>query len=201
MSRFHCSAGHRIELAFGDEQIRSLCPECGVDVYKYRDAVLDDDIVEDSSPATTLPPARTGRYFGLRALIFTGVGVLLIGAVYCTQRWAPAPTAPAPHDLLIPLPAAFIAPPRDPSGVSISNFSALPAGDDSVTMSFRLTNADPVVTEYPGLAVHWHGAAHADQLIASDAYAHPPVPFTSTDVVLELERPPGATGIDVKLIY
>jgi hypothetical protein len=89
----------------------------------------------------------------------------------------------------------------NPAAVSITHFKAIATDPGVVRVGFRLTNAGGVSNGYPGLAVHWHGVQGADQLIGKDSYAHPPLPFTATDVTLDLARPQGATGIDVRITY
>jgi hypothetical protein len=85
--------------------------------------------------------------------------------------------------------------------VAIADFKATADDSGAVKVAFRLTNRAAPKNDYPSLAIHWQGVSGADQLIRSDAYAHPALPFVAADVTLELARPPGATGIDVKIVY
>lgn len=204
MSTFRCSAGHQSALAFGGEQVSLPCPACGVDVYKFRDAVLDE---AGPPPAAAADHRPTSRRFALsldrrEVRVAIGGGVLLVaaGLMLTVMRSQPAPSSvwSAP---VIPIAAAVAAPAPNPEEVSITDFNATRTDAGTVRVSFRLTNRGGAANGYPNLAVRWHGVSGADQLIRNDAYAHPPLPFTTADVVLELARPGDATGIDVKILY
>jgi hypothetical protein len=202
MSRFRCSAGHLVQLAFGDEHVRLPCPTCSVDVYKFRDVVMEDEASVGAPPDASVLSSRTGLTLRAKHVCAAvGAVVLLVGAAYFALHRPGASPAAGSQGPVIPIPAAPKTAPADPSAVSISNFNAAPTDSGAVKVSFRLTNAGGASNDYPGLAVHWHGVRDADQLIGKDSYAHPPLPFTTTDVVLELARPQGATGIDVKITY
>jgi len=202
MSNFRCSAGHQSALIFAGEQVSLPCPTCGVDVYKFRDAVLD----EGSSPSGPAErPAARKRAWSLeirremRVALGAGI-VVLVAAAFFVRRPAPAPVV-ASNTPVLPVVAPPKAPAPKPEDVSITDFSATASDSGIVKVSFRLNNRAGNDNDYPGLAIRWHGASGADQLIRSDAYAHPSLPFTTADVTLELARPQGATGIDVKVAY
>lgn len=204
MSTFRCSAGHLANLTFGAEQVRHPCPACGIDVYKFRDAVHEDDV--PAVVAADEVPARSGARLPLdvrhaRAAV-GGVVLIAAAAVFMLYRPAAVPPAPssAPVIPIAPRPAPA-APRGNPADVSISGFAATATAAGTVKASFRLVNREGAPNDYPALAVHWHGVPAADQLIRKDAYAHPPLPFTTTDVMLELARPQGATGMDVEIVY
>jgi hypothetical protein len=206
MPTFRCSAGHEAVIVFSDEQVRHACPACGVDVYKYRDAVLDDDVpgetVDVASEATRSGPAPRAQ----RMRIAIGGAVLVAVAAFALLQRPDAPAAVATSaGSVIPVATAPRVPARVPAAdagadaVAITGFSAVATATGTVKIAFRLTNRSDAARVYPALAVHWHDAPGADTVIGRDAYAHPPLPFTTADVALELERPPGATGIDVEL--
>jgi hypothetical protein len=204
MSTFRCSAGHFADLTFGAEQVRHPCPACGIDVYKFRDAVHEDDV--PAAAASNEVSARSRARLPLdvwhaRAAV---VGAVLIsaGALFVLYRPAAVPPAPssAPVIPIAPRPAPAAAR-GNPADVSISGFAATVTGAGTVKASFRLVNRKGAPNDYPALAVHWHGVPAADQLIRKNAYAHPPIPFTTTDVTLELAHPQGATGMDVEIVY
>jgi hypothetical protein len=203
MSTFRCSAGHQSALAFGGEEVSLPCPTCGVDVYKFRDAVLDDD----GPPPAARDPRPTSRRFALsldrREVRVAIVGVVLLAAAALTLKvLRPQPAAPSLSSApVIPISAAAAPRAPNPEEVSITDFNAARTDADTVRVSFRLTNRGGTANGYPNLAVRWHGVPGGDQLIRNDAYAHPPLPFTTADVSLELARPGNATGIDVKILY
>jgi hypothetical protein len=219
MSTFRCSAGHLASFAFADEQVRQPCPTCGVDVYKFRDAVLEDEGLASAVSEASSPPRQRSLLGDTKRARAAAGGACIVAlvAVFMLQR-SPAAVVPVTSGPVIPLetastkpavtfkPAAAptpIAPAASPrlDDVSITNLSAVPLDDGTVNVSFRLSNRAGTANDYPSLALHWHGAPEADQLITKDAYVHPPLPFTSAEVRLELTRPATATGIDVKLAY
>lgn len=212
MPTFRCSAGHEAALVFGDEQVRHRCPTCGVDVYKYRDAVLDGDSPADAAAEAPAAPRRRlaldpkQMRIAIGALCLVGAAALLL-----QQRSAPPAVPPSSTGPVIP-PASGVATATAtaaapatakpaPAAVTITDFSAVATDAGTVKAAFRLTNGAGAPNDYPALAVHWHGAPGADHVIGKDSYAHPPLPFTTADVILELERPQGATGMDVRLAY
>lgn len=202
MPSFRCSSGHQVALAFGDEHVRLPCSTCGVDVYKFRDAVIEDDAPVAAS--TSGEPAAGSERPSLsltQVRVAIAGAVFAIGAAWFAWRQPAASPAAAGHGPVIPIAAAPKAVSANPSAVSITHFSAVPTDAGVVKVSFRLANAGGAANDYPGLAVHWHGVPDADQLIGKDSYAHPSLPFTTADVALELARPKGATGIDVKITY
>jgi hypothetical protein len=202
MSPFRCPSGHRVQLAFGDDQLRLPCPSCGADVYKFRDAVMQDDApVPADAGERPVPDAARGSLRKRKAPVVIGSVPLIVVAVLFTWHRAVPQRAAAGQDTVIPIETGSAAATATPSSVSITNFSATPTDAGVVKVSFRLTNAGGARNDYPGLIVHWHGVPDADQRIARDSYAHPPLPFTSTDVRLELVRPQGSTGIDVSIAY
>lgn len=201
MSPFRCSGGHLVQLGFGDDQVRLPCPTCGVDVYKFRDLVMEDEAPVAAADEMPLPAKARPSLKSQRLYAALGGLLLLAGAAFVVlHRPATAPAA-ANHGSVLPIAAASKAAPADPSAVSITNFTAAATESGAVRIAFKLTNRIGVPNDYPGLAVHWHGVSGADQLIGKDSYAHPPLPFTATDVTLELARPQGATGIDVSITY
>jgi len=204
MSIFRCSAGHQSALAFGGEQVSLPCPTCGVDVYKFRDAALDD---EGPLPAALTDRLPTSRRFALsldrrEVRVAIGGGVLLAAAwlVFAVMRPQPTPSSLSSAPV-IPIAAAVAPRAPNPEEVSITDFNAVTTGEGTVRVSFRLTNRGGAANGYPNLAVRWHGVPRGGQLIRNDAYAHPPLPFTTAEVALELARPGAATGIDVKILY
>lgn len=203
MSTFRCSAGHKSALAFGGEEVSLPCPTCGVDVYKFRDAVLDDD---EPPPAAT-DPRPTSRRLALsldrrEVRVAIGGGVILAAAWLALTFMRPQTVAPSLSSApVIPIAAAVAPRAPNPEEVSITDFNAARTDADTVRVSFRLTNRGGTANGYPNLAVRWHGVPGGDQVIRHDAYAHPPLPFTTADVALELARPGNATGIDVKILY
>jgi hypothetical protein len=212
MPKFRCSVGHMATLAFGPEDFRRPCPTCGVDVYKFRDAVLEDDPAPTAvGVAATAPERGKPLWDYLRhlreprvlacGLLLAGVVALLIGR----HVFAPPPAiTPGP---VIPVASTGTSSPAvpvargNPDDVSITNFHALETDSNTVRLSFRLTNRGNTPDDYPALLVHWHGIANAHQVFRKDSYAHPPLPFKTADVELELARPEGASGIDVKIAY
>ncbi|MFS2023497.1 hypothetical protein [Massilia sp. CT11-137] len=204
MPTFRCSAGHEAAIVFSDEQVRHACPACGVDVYKYRDAVLDDDGPGETIDATP-DAARPGpAWHAQRMCIAIGGTVLVaVAGLALLQRPGSRAAVPASAGPVIPVATAPAAPARaadaGADAVTITGFSAVATAAGTVKIAFRLTNRSGAARAYPALAVHWHDAPGADTVIGGDAYAHPPLPFTTADVALELERPAGATGIDVAL--
>lgn len=204
MSTFRCSAGHPSALTFAGEQVSLPCPTCGTDVYKFRDAVLDDEGVAPTAAATHAPEARKRPWAlairrEMRVALGAGV-LLLIAAAFFARRPAPV-TVAASSTPVLPSVAVQKPPVSKPQDVSITDFSATANDAGVVKVSFRLNNRPGNDNDYPGLAIRWHGVNGADQLIRNDAYAHPSLPFTTADVTLELARPQGATGIDVKVAY
>jgi hypothetical protein len=204
MSTFRCSAGHQSALTFSGEQVSLPCPTCGTDVYKFRDAVLHDEGLSPVADAAGAPAAGKKRWSleirrEMRVALGGGV-LLLVAAAFFVKRPAQAPVA-ASNTPVLPAVAVRKAPPPKPEDVSISDFSATANDAGVVKVSFRLNNRPGNDNDYPGLVIHWHGVGGADQLIRRDAYAHPSLPFTTADVTLELARPQGATGIDVKVAY
>jgi len=203
MSTFRCSAGHQSALAFGGEEVSLPCPTCGVDVYKFRDAVLDDD----GPPPAATDPRPTSRRLALsldrrEVRVAIGGGVILAAAWLALRVMHPQPAAPSMSSApVIPIAAAAAPQAPNPEEVSITDFNAARTDADTVRVSFRLTNRGGTANGYPNLAVRWHGVPDGDQVIRNDAYAHPPLPFTTADVALELARPGNATGIDVKILY
>jgi hypothetical protein len=203
MSTFRCSAGHQSALAFGGEEVSLPCPTCGVDVYKFRDAVLDDD----GPPPAATDPRPTSRRLALsldrrEVRVAIGGGVILAAAWLALTVMHPQPAAPSLSSAsVIPIAAAAAPQAPNPEEVSITDFNAARTDADTVRVSFRLTNRGGTANGYPNLAVRWHGVPDGDQVIRNDAYAHPPLPFTTADVALELARPGNATGIDVKILY
>lgn len=203
MSIFRCSAGHQSTLAFEGEQVSLPCPTCGTDVYKFRDAVLVDEGLPPVVDAAGGPAADGRRWsFEIRKEMRFALGggmLLFLAAAFVVKR-PPQPTGTASAAPVLPVVAPGKAPALKPEDVSISDFTATANDDGVVKLSFRLNNRPGNDNDYPGLAVRWHGVA-ADRLIRNDAYAHPPLPFTTANVTLELARPQGATGIDVKIAY
>ena len=214
MPTFRCSAGHEAVLVFADEQVRHRCPTCGVDVYKYRDAVPESD-TPASVPAE--PAAAKRRVLALdpkQKRIAIGALCLVAAAAVMLQRQQSAPSVGVAPSRGSVIPAAVAAAPAPapapakpavaaavPAAVAITDFSAVATDAGTVKVTFSLTNGAGAPNDYPALAVHWHGAPGADHVIGKDSYAHPPLPFVTADVILELERPQGATGLDVKLAY
>jgi len=200
MSPFRCPSGHRVQLAFGDEQVRLPCPMCGIDVYRFRDAVMEEDApgMPDTSERSGPDMPRMSLKVKHLPVAIGSIVVIVAGVLFAWHRPV-APSTAASRGPVIPVNAVPGPGPANLPAVSITNFSATPTGSGVVKVSFRLTNANHVPSDYPGLTVHWHGVPDADQRIGKDAYAHPPPPFTSTDVKLELARPQGATGIDVNI--
>lgn len=203
MSTFRCSAGHQSALTFSGEQVSLPCPTCSTDVYKFRDAVLHDEGLPPVAGAECAPAAGKKRWLlGIRREMRLALGgvLLLVGAAFFVKRPAQTPVA-ASNTAVLPSVAVRKTPPPKPEDVSISDFSATAKDDGIVKVSFRLNNRSGNDNDYPGLAIHWHRVGGADQLIHRDAYAHPSLPFITADVTLELARPQGATGIDVKVTY
>ena len=219
MPTFRCSAGHLAILSFDGEQISLPCPTCDTDVYKFRDAVIVD---EGPAPAVDAVQTPTGRAASfsfdrrhLRVAIGAGVLLLAVGAFMSRRPSAPVtavsaspvlPVAAATrsaesHTMQQQPPATAPRPAPRPEDVTIADFKATADESGIVKVAFRLTNREGSQKDYPALAIHWQGVSGADQVIRNDAYAHPALPFTATDVTLELARPQGATGIDVKIVY
>ena len=200
MSPFRCPSGHRVELAFGNEQVRLPCPACGLDVYRFRDALDVEDAPGLAGAGEPAGPDKPHLPLDAKRLAITiGGGVFAVAGLLFAWYWPAVPPAAAGQGTVIPVKAVPGPAPADPSAVSITNFSATPTGSGGVNVSFRLANSSHTPRDYPGFIVHWHGVPEADQQVGKDAYAHPPLPFTSTDVRLELARPLGATGVDVKI--
>lgn len=223
MSNFRCSAGHLVALSFAEKQLRAPCPDCGVDIFKFRDVVhSDEDSVAAPVAAEAGGKAHAFRLNAKQTRIAIGGGVILLaGALFLSRGGhiaAPAqPVSPGP---VIPVgPVASVAPSRSPApaqsnaptapavhsskgaDVAITHFSATPTDAGAIKVTFNLENRGDPQSDYPALAIHWHGAPEADQVVGKDAYAHPPLPFSTTSVTLELARPQTATGIDVTLAY
>lgn len=215
MSNFCCSAGHMAPITFGPEDVRRPCPTCGVDVYKFRDAVLEEELAPGAVAASTAVPEQGKRlWHQLRSPRGAACALLLLGAtVLLATRHGPHPAITAGS--VIPVaptgaaaPAASASPSAaaataagDPDAISITNFHAVETDSTTVKLTFQLTNREGKPNDYPALLVHWHGIANAHQVIRRDSYAHPPLPFKTADVELDLARPQGATGIDVKIAY
>jgi hypothetical protein len=203
MSTHRCSAGHLASIAFGDEQLRQPCPVCGVDVYKFRDVAPEQDdlvstIAEEPAPRRIGMPVLDAKQKRLAA----GGLALIAAAAFLVFHHQSVTPVPVSSSAVLPLAVQASRPiTTDPSAVSITNFSAAPTDSGTVKVSLKLNNKPGVANDYPTLAVHWHDAPGADQLISKDAYSHPPLPFTTADVTLEFARPAGATGIDVKISY
>jgi hypothetical protein len=200
MSTFRCAAGHPATLVFEDDQLRHPCPTCGIDVYRFRDAVPDEDGPAATVVTALAAPGRAILPLGVRHVrLAAGTAVVLaMGTAFVLARPdAAPPVSPGP---VVPTagPASKAAP--DPAAVSIARLTAVATGLGTVQLHFRLTNRNGA-NDYPGLAVRWHGLPDGERLIARDAYPHPPLPFTTADVTLELPRPRGATGIDIRIAY
>lgn len=227
MPNFRCSTGHTVSLVFGPENIRQSCPMCGVDVYKFRDAVLEEELMPATAGAAPQAPEQAKairRYLRLAGALSCGVLAAGAGVVLIGMREHTAPPA-RPQGPVIPivstrtsLPAALStslpgvrtktpAPTvtssakGDPDNVSITNFHAIETDSNTVQLRFRLTNRGNTPNPYPALLLHWHGIANAHQVFRNDSYAHPPLPFRAADIELVLARPDGANGVDVKIAY
>lgn len=200
MAPFRCSAGHRVELTFEGDGFRLPCPTCGVEVYKFRDGESEEP-VSPAEPADQHLAWDKLVHRSRHGLIVIGGLALVTVIAYLTLHQAVPVPAGISRGPVIPVGATAHPTPADGAAASITHFSAAPTGSGAVTVSFRLTNAGGRSNDYPGLAVHWHGAPDADRLIGRDSYAHPPLPFTAANVTLELARPQGATGIDVTISY
>jgi hypothetical protein len=214
MSNFRCSAGHMATLAFGPEEVRRPCPACGVDVYKFRDAVLDEELAPTSVDAPSPGPEqgkplwRYPRHLRDPRVLACGLLVAGVAMLLIWRHVLAPPPAITPGPVIpvaaagTPLPAAAPEAARgDPDDVSITDFHAIETDSSTVKLTFRLTNRGNTPNDYPALLVHWHGIANAHQVFRKDSYAHPPLPFKTADVDLVLARPAGATGIDVKIAY
>lgn len=223
MSNFRCSAGHLVALSFAEKQLRVPCPDCGVDIYKFRDVVHGD---EDTAQSVVAPEggakSKTYRLNTKQTRIAIGGGVILLAAALFLSRSAnnTSPAQPVSPGAVIPVgsvasaAASRPAPPVRVNGaatpaahpskgadVAIAHLSAVPTEAGAIKVTFNLENRGDPQSDYPALAIHWHGAPEADQVVGKDAYAHPPLPFSTTGVTLELARPQAATGIDVTLAY
>lgn len=223
MSNFRCSAGHLVALSFPEKQLRVPCPDCGVDIYKFRDVVHgDEDIAHSAVAPEGEAKPQAYRLNPKQTLIAIGGGVILLAAALFLSRSAqntspaqsvspgavipvgPATGAAASQPALPAPPSGSAAPAARPSkgaDVAIAHFSAVPTEAGAIKVTFTLENRGDPQSDYPALAIHWHGAPEADQVVGKDAYAHPPRPFSTTGVTLELARPQAATGIDVTLAY
>ncbi|WP_371765558.1 hypothetical protein [Massilia sp.] len=205
-------------LSFEGEQISLPCPTCVTDVYKFRDAVIVDEgpapDVETAQPPTGRAPRFSFNRHHLRVAVGAGVLLLAVGAFVSRRSSAPvmavstspvlplaAPTRSAESQTMQQPPVTAPKLVLRPEDVTIADFKATADESGIVKVAFRLTNREGSQNDYPGLAIHWQGVSGADQVIRNDAYAHPAPPFTATDVTLELARPQGATGIDVKIVY
>jgi hypothetical protein len=171
-----------------------------VDVYKFRDAVVDDDAtVAVVAEAQSTP--RMTAFFKLdarRVGIISCVVVVAFLALFLVRRPVTRATSAGQ---VIPVLAAPRQVAPNPDDVSITDFRAVPTDTGTVEVSFHLANRNGSPNDYPALLVHWQGVPNEHRLIRRDVYAHPPLPFTNTDVELELAPPKGATGIDVKIAY
>lgn len=206
MTTFTCQKGHRHALQFKGDDVSKPCPTCGDKVYRYRDGV-DTETGVEAQPET---PSKVGKEpFSLKRktiyITVAGVIVLFAARIYLEQYNSeakpvqPAQAITAPEQQVVPQGSPQPAPAAIP-GATISGMQTEVSETGVVKATFRLTN-NGAMTRYPDLMVSWQGTGGPEQRIGSDDYAHPPLPFTSADVALELARPSGATGIDVRLAY
>jgi hypothetical protein len=212
MSSFRCSNGHLVTLAFEEGQLNRACPDCGVEVYKFRDICTPEDSPIPEHQAQPFEHGSWLRRQAGRAGIAAGSIAILAGVAAWALREPPSKPVAVSAGSIVPVinptPSITLAPASNVptqdktpliGAVAITQFSAVPTDAGSVRVTFQLTNTGRASAEYPALAIHWPGAEHADTVIASSAYSHPPLPFKATEVALELSRPEGATGIEVKL--
>lgn len=209
---FTCSNGHHHPLQFTGDDVSKPCPSCGEKIYRYRDAAGNE--IEASSAQSDI--SKTGKErFSLKrktiAITLAGVVVLFAARLYLEHRnvesqpVAPVETAALAEPQALPLNVSqpVSAPPASPAQAPAATISGLQTQElqpGIVNVKFRLTNTG-ALNRYPDLIVTWQGVSDPQQTISSDAYGHPPLPFSSADVALELAKPPGATGIDVHLKY
>jgi hypothetical protein len=207
MSTYRCSAGHAFRYTFVGEEVRRPCPTCGVDVFKFRDRPIDED-EPAAEPQAAAPALNLAALLKSRKAV-TGVAgfvVLAVVAAWLMHRTTSV-TSPVSPGAVIPVAAAAPAgappapKPTAAADVAITSFKAAPTGAGTVKVDLHLDNRPGNGNDYPDLAVRWRGTAAAGQRIGRNSYAHPPLPFTSADVTLELEVPEGATGIDVTIAY
>lgn len=201
MQSYRCPNGHCSSLEWG-EDLKKVCPDCGVTMYKYRDIALD--VVPSSNTPEIVsdhPNAQKRR----NAIIVGICGITAIALLYgYNQHYAPPPKAVAVKRVLPSMASGVSAPAvarNILSEVAISELTATVTEQGSVSASFILTNAGGPENDYPSLKIRWKDSAVPDRILDNKAYAHPDTPFTRLPVTVELVKPADATGVEIDLQY